>query len=305
MAKDKHAVPATDPAFREELSLTPPAAPSTDSDAKIPGYVSSLVGSLIVTVSSMLTGCSLLFEVPTNDLPGADAARGQDDSARAADAMDPSTMHLRGNLLELSFTGGGIVDTSGQGLVVSPFGGPVTEAGYFGEGIRFLGTSAHSRLNVTYAQQLSGLSGLTVEAWVNFESSNFLGPIFGNLNSAAGDPVEHAVGINSAGVPTYRTRQGESGTFDLVQAAQSLPVGDWAHVAVTVDYPTVAFYIDGALITQNNTIATPPAATPRDYTIGSYGGSGEFGGLMDEIKVSDYAKSRSQIQASMLYAPAP
>jgi hypothetical protein len=259
--------------------------------------------SWIVTVSWMLSGCSLLFEVPADDVGGSDAAPRRGDSAQGQDAADPSTLHLRGNLLELSFTGGAILDTSGQGLLVSPAGGPVTEAGYFGEGIRFLGTSAHSRLNVTYAPQLSELSGLTVEAWVNFESSNQLGPVFGNLNSAASDPVEHAVGINTQGFPTYRSRQGESSSFDLATAGQALPLGDWAHLAVTVDYPTVSFYIDGALITQDNTFSTPPAPAVRDYNIGSFGGSGEFGGLMDEIKVSDYAKTRAQIEASMTYTP--
>lgn len=259
---------------------------------------------LLLASSLVWSGCTILFDGPPPSVLSSDGG-GENDGDITVSPDAGSTLHLHGNLLELSFSNGLTTDSSGNARTVSPTGDATLEAGYFGQGIRFDNSPTKSLLTVSHAPDMSNLEGLTVEAWVKFETSEQLGPIFGNLNSAANDPVEHAVGISTSGKPTYRTRDGDSSSFRFVECSVALPVGDWAHVAVTVAYPTVSFYINAELINADASFAMPPAATTRDYSIGSFPGSGQFVGVMDEIKVSDYAKTLPQIEASMIFDPGP
>jgi len=79
-----------------------------------------------------------------------------------------------------------------------------------------------------------------------------------------------------------------------------VPWGQWHHVAVSYDGYAWALYVDGALDVSGVAAATPSAASVQHFAIGTMMDSegvplGAFHGLVDEVRVWDYARSSDQI----------
>lgn len=78
-----------------------------------------------------------------------------------------------------------------------------------------------------------------------------------------------------------------------------VPYNQWAHVAVTYDYPTaqLRIYIDGMLVGSGNTYCPYGGNVYVGYSNGD-----SFGGNMDNVRMWNIARSQSEIQAGMFAA---
>ncbi|HWQ32720.1 MAG TPA: MBG domain-containing protein, partial [Blastocatellia bacterium] len=147
--------------------------------------------------------------------------------------------------------------------------------------------------SVTPGPATTGLTALTVEAWVN------PGSISGRAEILAKDPLfftlldgKPSVYLGGTGNPGFHT----SGT--AVQA------GVWSHVAATWDGTTVKIYLNGTETYSGSTSGTLASATPGDalgigvcltcapLTTG-------FNGCIDEIRFWGTARAAASIQARM------
>ena len=138
---------------------------------------------------------------------------------------------------------------------------------------------------------------LTIEAWVK-------------LNTIDASSTYHILGDDGTGLKTMRL-QISSGRIELllhdrttwqvaITGSQSLSVNTWHYIAVTVDGTYIKTYIDG--VEDNSRTATytiEPMYNSWDVGAKYSGGgsfSNQFPGIIDELMVSNFAKSAQDIE---------
>jgi hypothetical protein len=147
----------------------------------------------------------------------------------------------------------------------------------------------NNRLNLTNLQDT-----FTLEAWVN-PTQNRLNPIL-----SQGREQDHSthflVWIDEAGkLAFYADALGNSNS-DYPRSWQSLPVGQFSHVAVTVEPQELTFYINGQRdrkIPLSQAI-TPPV-TPEDVNIGRNLNDCHFEGTIKEVRIWSEVRSAIEI----------
>jgi hypothetical protein len=130
-----------------------------------------------------------------------------------------------------------------------------------------------------------------LEAWVNTPGNANPGTIVTNAYQEGGNGYGFHLYWS---LPAFEANG--NNTYYTVSAVGSISTNAWHHLVGTRSGTTLSIYIDGALS------ATAPGAssTPANnaLNIGDYGGSGEyFGGALDEIRISNMARSADWIAA--------
>jgi len=145
---------------------------------------------------------------------------------------------------------------------------------------------------------ISGSANRTFEAW-----------IFVSLNAPSSNLAVLDYGLNAVGsrntfsVGGNRSLQFISGgtNTNIASPANSVPVGQWAHVAFVLDNGTGYLYVNGAQVGTGNLSNVNTPAGNQNLKIGQRvsGGSILFEGSIDEVRIFDYARSGTQITAEM------
>jgi hypothetical protein len=201
---------------------------------------------------------------------------------------------------------GSIVDSSGNGLDASPWGDPVYEA-VSNPGstlaLRFDGKDAHVSVPDNPMFQLT--HSLTLEAYVYLRDGacgRAAGVIVRSDSRYDFDP--YYLDIGPGCIPSFLIEQ-HAGVGSLLQSPDALPIGQWVHVAGTLDdgTGTQALYINGAMVASRITPYRPFANLKnKDHPVVIFGwgtkGSPDRGrpllGSIDEIRISDVALDPSQ-----------
>ncbi|MFN7012923.1 MAG: LamG-like jellyroll fold domain-containing protein, partial [Bacteroidia bacterium] len=91
---------------------------------------------------------------------------------------------------------------------------------------------------------------------------------------------------------------GHGGGFIDVFANASSLINSWNHVALTYDSATTTMklYINGVLVSQNNSVGQYSAA---NIQIGAFNSGSVFNGNMDEVRIWNVARTTEQIRGSM------
>ena len=168
-------------------------------------------------------------------------------------------------------------------------------AGQLGNALDFDGTDDLLDTNTSF---FSGTGVRTISAWVNptVFATNGADRIFGQDSASATAGLRYAVTLedDTIGI-NYRTHRVISGT--------TLSTGTWYHVSVVVPSATTMtgndlIYIDSVSQTlsdaNSTTVALNTSAT--DFFIGS-DGSNEANAILDEVRVSNIARSADWITA--------
>lgn len=137
-------------------------------------------------------------------------------------------------------------------------------------------------------------SSYTKEAWIritNLALSN-------NLISGGNADGQHA--FHAATGSGNRLSAGHNGNYTMVQDPTPLLVNTWYHVAVTYDLATTTMrlYKNGVLVSTNT--AVPAYNAGNMVRLGcSAAAAGVFGGMMDEVRLWNYARTGADIATYM------
>jgi hypothetical protein len=173
--------------------------------------------------------------------------------------------------------------------------------GKYNSSLNFDGTDDYVSVTDSATWQLGGGTGsFTIEAWANLDTlsqdSWWISALTaqdeggGSTNKwiFAWDPITDKLTF-------HVNTPGGSPNFQISSNTFSAAINTWYHVALTRSDDTYTFYKNGTAIgsaSQSGTI--PNAATP--LTIGWGEGSGSFDGLIDDVRIYNYALTANQIK---------
>ena len=234
-------------------------------------------------------------DAATFDAPGgADAA---------VDAAPPPPLPI-GNLITFTFDnvyGNVVPNRAGNRLV-----GEMTHAagvaaeGKYGKAF----APAAAVLGIPKDPALFAGDHVTIEAWVKRDSDTSEDTVFSDRNAAVTPVTTYHVALYSAGNGTrFRSNDGcENGSAGITSFATNVAADVWTHLAVVWDGAEVTFYLDGVVTETLPLVATPCYSASKYFLAGlREDGTDPFDGLIDEVKLSDYAKSGAEIVDSMSF----
>lgn len=160
--------------------------------------------------------------------------------------------------------------------------------GAIGDGLAFTPDSA---AEVPSAPSLAFPAGGTVAFWVRADKAQD-GAVL-TLGAAGGPAL--AVGFRGDGIEAQL--RGPGGATLGVAASGPTPFRTWRHVAATLTADTLTLYIDGEA-KGSAKVATPALAGP--VLLGAAPGRPGFTGSLDEVEVSNVARSAGWLQAVAL-----
>ena len=133
---------------------------------------------------------------------------------------------------------------------------------------------------------------ITIAVWVKYNGGNDWQRIY-DLGSSTTNYMFLAPHAGGAGL-RFAIMIG-SGEQQLNAAA--LTVGEWTHVVVTINGNTGRLYVNGELVDTNTGITYNPIDLPQtaNYVGKSQFADPEFNGLIDELKIYNYARTTVQV----------
>jgi hypothetical protein len=197
---------------------------------------------------------------------------------------------------------GALADASGQGNTALVVDGDAAAPPGFGfeDGVvgRALSLSASSQSHVLLPRGIvSGLREVTVATWVKLGSNAAFQRIFDV--GASTDTFMYLANAGNDGFVRFRITSVSPDRNQVLEAGQALPVGSWAHVAVTVGDSGIALYLDGTQVAQQ----APAVMRPSDLgdTTNNFIGRSPFpadpylDGEIDEFRIYDRVLSSAEL----------
>ncbi len=153
--------------------------------------------------------------------------------------------------------------------------------------------------NISLANNIQLLDSFTIEAWINPDSKTDFSTIIGNKSPGIASPG-YFLAINN-----YASSDGKI-VFETQNATNSTVANviwnQWQHIAITWNGAKVRIYINGAIQQLNDStyMNLQPSSSPCFLgDIPAYVGNGNYHGIIDELRVWNYAKSQQAIQTDM------
>lgn len=213
-------------------------------------------------------------------------------NANASSASDPAATYDDHQVLVYHFgpPKGSPQDSTRYKNQPTAFNATVNPASLIGAGASFSGSQTIA-VPATGALHLTAAQGFTVSAWMRFSAAESAAADVVQLSGSAGQLV-----LGISGTQAFGRYQGGSGAPVTVQQTGQLTTGDWHHVALTLGSGQLTLYVDGA---QGGQAPVQAADISGTLTVGgSADGKSYFTGDMDELEVSDIARSADWIKAA-------
>jgi biopolymer transport protein ExbB len=211
----------------------------------------------------------------------------------ASSAADPAGTYDGNQVLVYHFGSpkGSPQDSTHYNSEPTAFNATVSAASLIGAGASFSGSQTITvPASATGSLQLAAAQGFTASAWVRFSAAESSADVV----QLSGRGTELALGIS--GTRAFARYASGSGPPVSVQQTGQLTSGDWHHLALTLGGGQLTLYVDGAQAGQAPAQAVDIAGT---LTVGgSAAGGSYFTGDMDELEVSDIARSGDWIKAA-------
>ena len=150
-------------------------------------------------------------------------------------------------------------------------------------------------------------SALTVEAWFNTTHDLTDSPTLASKWLTGGTDASYGLGW-SAGTGLRFAVNDSSNNVISASSGLSLNDGVWHHVAGVWDGAEAAIYVDGELAGSAPGFAFPVADTTLAFIVGTdetFTSQRSFGGLIDEARVWNIARTADEIKAAMTTSPDP
>ncbi|MBA7551222.1 hypothetical protein ES705_43758 [subsurface metagenome] len=196
---------------------------------------------------------------------------------------DPDTSHVRDSTVNAN---DGTKKAANEPIV--------TTAGKIDDAQDFDGTD--DKVEVPDAPSISGLSAITVEAWVKMRTSGDYEGFVSKYGTGGGGDVEYILGFSSGGNIRFRIYT-STDPFGI-EVTSTMTLNAWHHVVGTYDGTNFILYRDGANV-NSGTSSGNFVDAPTPVTIGSMATNGYFSdGIIDEPRISDSARTPAWIKAS-------
>jgi RHS repeat-associated protein len=162
-----------------------------------------------------------------------------------------------------------------------------------------LGPSEYIDVGNNPSLRITG-NALTLEAWIKTSESNpsqyeriLAKEVSGNADPYMVYGLWRTAGTN---LVNFGRATGGSGTLAAVTTAASLSMGAWTHLVGTYDGSNLKIYLNGSLDSQTSATGNI-VSTNQNMVIGAdtAGGGENFNGIMDEVRISDSARSADWI----------
>jgi hypothetical protein len=163
------------------------------------------------------------------------------------------------------------------------------------------GVFANNGAFVQYSLPWAGSSG-TVEFWMNPQTPGTI--MDGNWNNTTSSPAFGHVlfpEITPTGIVGGYSFQ--SMTVGLT-SPNPVPFGAWTHVAYTFSPAGSGLYINGSLVNSTAANLVPGFLSQNWLYLTPWGSSG-FSGLIDDLRISNVARTSAEIQAAATAVPEP
>jgi hypothetical protein len=196
-------------------------------------------------------------------------------------------------------TGTAANDTSGNGNTGTLSGGPLWKTGKIGAGLYFDGND--DQVTTSNGNSIKGLTQFTIEMWFNPSRLNGTEQQLYNecINSSCS--TRATLEIDTDNKLYFGGRAPDSdGYTQWIDDARTLTVGTWYHVVAVFDSVSDVqhIYLNGvdqsASVTEAAITNSNPNEVPR-IGHGWSGGTTNFNGLIDEVKIYNYARTQPQV----------
>ncbi|MEN6425318.1 MAG: LamG domain-containing protein [Phycisphaerales bacterium] len=197
---------------------------------------------------------------------------------------------------------GDLLDSSGNGHDGTFAGDPnlpakfVTGPTGFGKGLLFDGTGGHQNVECGTFNPSAATGQLTVALWAKWDgASDQWQGLIGKRDSWAVDDMMWHLEVNrDAGTIGFAR-------YDVYPGSGSakLPVGTWAHVAVTFDGTTARFYLNGAETGNGGFSFGQDKQAAVHFGSDDPNGGNAFNGALDDVRLYDKVLSADEVKALM------
>jgi autotransporter-associated beta strand protein len=188
------------------------------------------------------------------------------------------------------------LDSSGYGNKGITAGCPAYTNGHSGQAIVFDGATTV----VTLPPNVATNNAFTFAAWLNWGGGANWQRIFDFGNSTT-----HYMFLTPNYGGGLRFAIANGGSEQRVETS-ALTQNQWQHVAITLSGTTAKLYVNGVLAASNTGMSITPASfAPRVNRLGKsqYYSDPLFNGAMDDVLITDYALSATQIAALQTNTP--
>jgi formylglycine-generating enzyme required for sulfatase activity len=139
-------------------------------------------------------------------------------------------------------------------------------------------------------------SGMTLEAWIKREA---LGNDETIIAKAASPTIaSYRLGMNATGHATFQVFESSGTPFVDLTGGITLTNNTWTHLAATYDGSTAKLLLNGVLDSSSSATGSVRISSLSPLGIGGILGSDTFGGLIDEVRLWDHARTEKDILAN-------
>ncbi|MHC4225904.1 MAG: LamG domain-containing protein, partial [Planctomycetota bacterium] len=207
-------------------------------------------------------------------------------------------------------TGTIATDASGNGHDGAVKGNPEWIVGKAGKALEFTGASG-GHVDLGTWDPSDGTDQLSFALWVRWNglTGEWQGMI-SKRNSWGPPPIGEMMWfmeLNANSGNLWFGRRDGGG----VGSSQTLPEGEWQHLAVTCDGATAILYRDGAQANSGGFTLGSMTDAGLQFGSGYVGGGGPFNGAIDDVRIYNHALTADEVQDAMFgqvlqaYGPTP
>ena len=201
-------------------------------------------------------------------------------------------------------------DASGNGHDGAVKGGPAWIAGKSGKALEFTGASG-GHVDLGTWDPSDGTGQLSFTLWVKWNglSGEWQG-IISKRNAWDPPPVGEMMWFMELNADTgnlwFGRREGGG-----VGSSQTLPEGEWQHLAISCDGTTATLYRDGEQVNSGGFTLGSMTDAGLQFGSGYINGVGPFNGAIDDVRVYNHALTADEVQDAMFgqvlqaYGPTP
>lgn len=226
------------------------------------------------------------------------AAVGKTGEGLGSMAVSPGRRHAHLTFDEV--TGDAVIDGVGRRWNGTLVGSPQRCAGIMGQAIELNGRNQHVTLPEGV---MSGLKDFSITAWVHLAEPVGWARLF-DFGNGPHSCMYLALYRNNGGSMRFAIRHG--GQERDVVSSQAVPIGEWAHVAVTARSGTGTLFLNGDAVGQTSDLAITPddlGRTTRNYLGKSLHPDPLLKGRVDDVRI--YASALDPGEIALLARRSP